>query len=127
MHDLRALVALPVAVAAAFIGWAVAQTWNATLTAFALCGLILVLAIAAHGLSSAAGVAYHDRRAGAQPPAVGVPYHLPAGSDPLMMHRAMDLQSRAAARDRVAALEDWTPGGYSVTSWDERQAGEGWE
>lgn len=126
MHDLRILVALPVGIGAAFVGWAVAQTWNATLTAFALCGLVLVLGIAAHGVGSAAGVALHDRRAGqttVQPPV----YHLPTGvADPLTVSRAMDLQSRAAARDRVAALEDWAPAGYRVTRWDDGQEGDGW-
>ena len=126
MHDLRALVALPVAIGAGFIGWAVAQTWNATLTAFALCGLVLVLGIAAHGLSSAAGVAYHDRRAAAgHGPQQAIVYP-PGMADPLAMYKARELASRADARDRTAALDGWTPAQYSVTSWDDQQ-GEGWE
>lgn len=128
MTDLRAPLALALAVLLAPIGWAVAQTWNATLTAFALCGLVLVLGIAAHGLSSAAGVAYHDRRAAAgHGPQQAVVYP-PGMADPLAMYKARELASRADARDRTAALDGWTPaGGYAVTSWDDAREGEGWE
>jgi hypothetical protein len=126
MHDLRALIAIPLAIAAAFVGYAVAQTWNATLTAFALCGFVLVLGIAAHGVGNAAGVALHDRRGGSVPLP---PYQPPVGiADPLTVHRALELQSRTAARDRQATLDGWTPAaGYSVTSWDGQQEGQGWE
>ena len=128
MHDLRALVALPLAIGAGFIGYAVATTWNATLTAFALCGLVLVLGIAAHGLSSAAGVAYHDRRAAAgHGPQQAIVYP-PGMADPPAPYRARELASRADARDRTAALDGWTPAaGYVTTSWDDAQQGEGWE
>lgn len=127
MTDLRALVALPLAIGAGFIGYAVAQTWNSTLTAFVVCGVVVAVVAAAHGLSSAAGVAYHDRRAAAgHGPQQAIVYP-PGMADPLALYKARELASRADARDRTAALEGWTPAaGYAVTSWDDQQ-GEGWE
>jgi len=142
MHDLRILVALPVAIGAGFVGHAVAATWNATLTAFALCGLVLVLGIAAHGVGSAAGVALHDRRAQAGPPTIHVGSPGPGslqGLDPLTFARLQDLNSRVQHRDHQRYLagfgmdagqpQDAETGQFRVADWSEPRpaAGMGWD
>lgn len=142
MHDLRALIALPLAIGVGFVGYAVAQTWNATLTAFALCGLVLVLGIAAHGVGSAAGVALHDRRTQAGPPTIHVGAPGPGnvqGMDPVSLARMHDLYSRVQHREHQRYLADFgmdagrvqdaETGQFRVADWSEPvpAAGMGWD
>lgn len=122
MTDLRLLIALPLAIAAGFIGWAVAETWTAVHTGFALAGVLMVLGIAAHGLGSAAGVALHDRRADRGHAAV----YPTTGrvADPLTVHRALELEAKTAASRRQAELDGWQGGTYQVHSYQDRLTAE---
>lgn len=56
MRDqLTLLVAAPLCIGVGILAWAVARTWNSTLTAVGLAGLIVVAAIAAQNLPRIAG------------------------------------------------------------------------
>lgn len=104
------------------IGLAVARTWNATLTAVALVGIIGALLIAASSVGSAAGISWHDRRTTLAPPSIrmdappstGVPY-LDAMTAAQL--RALDAQtlertgraelSRFGMEPREIPIRDW--------------------
>lgn len=104
-----ALVSLGVVSLCLVIGWAAARTWTASHTAFVLAGAILVLAIAAHGLAAAAGIALHDRRQVSATPTINVSPGGVGAGDPLMALRVMDLQSRIQEREDRRGLSLMPP------------------
>lgn len=132
MHDLRAPLALALAALLAPIGWAVAQTWNATLTAVALAGVLAVLAIAANAVGHAAGIALHDRRTGTlpsvrvdvPPPSTGVPY-LDAMTAAQL--RSLDAQTMERTGRAELARFGMEPREIPIRDWRATaQDGEGW-
>lgn len=112
------LVSIGVVSLSLVIGWAAARTWTATHTAFVLAGAILVLAIAAHGLAAAAGVALHDRRQASAPPTIHVSPGGVAGGDPMMALRMMDLQSRIQEREDRRGLALMPPQAPQIGAQD---------
>ena len=100
------------------VGIAVARTWTATHTTWALGAAAVIMAVFAIGASNALGVALAERRpASAAPPPS--PSAGPAvllgqggsglGMDAELLMDLLDTRSRIEERDRRARLEDWRP------------------
>lgn len=127
MHDLRTLIAIPVAVGAAVLAFAVARTWDRAMTQTLLGGVLAIGGLVGVGAVLGGSYLLSLRHQGQARPAAPAAYQIGPGiADPLTVHKAIDLASRTAERERQAALGGWTPSGYAVTDW-QSQEGEGWE
>lgn len=124
---LLTIIVLGVVVAVIPIGWAVAQ--NPTLTAVAVVGVVGALLLAAHSLGSAAGISWHDRRAGLPsirmeaPPSTGVPY-----LDAVRDAQIRELDSRTIERHGRAELARFgmEPREIPIKDWRVTAQAEGW-
>lgn len=114
------------------IGMAIARTWNATLTAVALVGIIGALLIAAAGVGSAAGISWHDRRTGTgqtsirmeAPPSTGYPVLDAMTAAQLRALDAQTLERTGRAElarfgmEREIPIRRWQDGAQTEDAWE---------